>query len=451
MKRPAHLPITRISLVPVVAAIVTVAACGVESSPESNHETPPTTKADRIFEVLHNPPLLIADGERVNLDFEIVCSATPCVESSGILTLIDAEGGTHEYRSNGAGESLRFTLNPESISDAPVSYRAAFVADGDEGAWPADGFAPTPLYPFTATQHTKLGKADFDEFEDRGDATFSAPWGKGEVGHLGLNDSLEGPTAFDVDDSGTISILDGINGRILHSPTEASGEHRSTPIGPLQDVPDLAIDSEGNFNILYPNGNGKGEGAYVEQVKPSGDVVDRIDLPGHSTAFQILSDGADLRVTTPSGSTTIVADGNPLSPSEQQRMSTYFPAYGERQVIAKHVSDHEVRLLKITDGEATSSWEITSETPLGPIALARATPEGLLAVVSQFSQTDSRHLALALNSIGGVSITPLPDERFVHLTAGGEFKVRGDRLYAGRTTERGLVVSTYKTSELSGE
>ena len=179
----------------------------------------------------HVPLVLTVPGEAVRLRYAIVCrprdDGEPC-DGSGEVYAREGHSGPFERFSLTRGADSRegryFVDLPASIAESKrgFSYYAVLRDDltGETVTIPSGGSsAPQRSVPLRNAVHVSLGSHAFGQIRRPDARPVSAPWGSGPV-EAGLAGSRElgfvGPSAFDVDASGEVTVLDQVNERARH-------------------------------------------------------------------------------------------------------------------------------------------------------------------------------------------------------------------------------------------
>jgi hypothetical protein len=400
-----------------------------------------------LIDVVHNPPIFAESDHSTELVFRPVCLGVACPSSSGTLTLTDFKGAVHTYTQTAKkDEPIVFTVAPELLAGGQVTYSGEFTGGSGTAAltWPDVGSAPASLQPFRADRTIELGTADFAAQESRGTSVFQATWGTGGD-QVGVEDGV-GPTSFDVEPDGTVHVLDFINSRLIRA--DSTGNRQSAKIVLPKDFPDIAAEDDGTVDVLYPNGAGTGR-SYVDRFDPQGALIETVPILGRRS-YNIRRQSGTVKVGAEQRVTDVIVKGRALGKNDQVRHTTSVHGRTGSSVLSKHVSDDVVRVALLDDhtGQATTSWEVRSATRLGPIALAEPVAGGVLLVQSQFTDQASRFVAVFLTRNGAVRITPLPDRRFVEVTAGSEFRLVGNTLYAARSNAQQFEIASYPLEDL---
>jgi hypothetical protein len=434
----------------VVLGLVAGGVTGVAVARSGSNEG--ATEVDgSLVDVVHNPPLLVGKGEVADLTFRTVCSGVVCPSSTGTLTVTEDSGAVHtETQAAGRDEPLVFAVDPAWYADGPATYSATFTAgsDGLTMTWPDVASAPAAIQGFVPSRVIDLGTADFAADEATGVIAFQASWGSGPS-QLGVDGSV-GPSSFDVEPDGTIDVLDLVNSRLVRA--DPAGTVEPVKLDLRRDFPDIAVEGDGTLDVLYPDGAGTGQ-SFVDRFSQQGTLLESVPLVGRRS-YNIRHEAGTVTVGADQRVTEVIVGGKALGRDQQIGLSTSALGRTGSAVVSKHVSDHVVRLVEVDGrtGRATAaSWEVVSDTPLGPIALAEPVAGGVLLVQSQFTDERSRFLALYLRRNGPIRITPLPDRRFIEVTAGSEFRLVGHTLYAARSDAEHFQIASYVLTKLGIE
>ncbi len=220
-----------------------------------------------VLEATHLPPLLTVPGERVELRYDVFCSApedapdAPCPAAGSVFV---RSGSAGEFRElaleedrSAAGRSLAAVL-PESIagSASGFTYYAVLrnAATGDSVTLPAGGAsAPQRSLPLDRPVHVALGTHTFGQHRSRSARVASAAWGsgRGQVGlEQGRNLTPIGGSAFDVSRTGVVHILDEANRRVLRWGTARRGRPASVPLAINGTLADMSVARDGTIHVL---------------------------------------------------------------------------------------------------------------------------------------------------------------------------------------------------------
>ena len=221
-------------------------------------------QANRLA-VVHLPPLLTVPGETVELRYDIYCpgsteSDAPC-DAGGTIYVRAGESGPFravELRVDPAAQEGRYVAQlPADVaaSRAGFSYYAVLRDNAGDASTtlPAGGAsAPQRSLPMGNGIAVDLGPHRFDT-ADRADArVVRAGWGIG-AGQAGLEEGPEatpiGGSAFDVDASGTVTVLDEANRRALRFRPGTEGPS-AVPLPISGRIADMSVGPDGTMYVL---------------------------------------------------------------------------------------------------------------------------------------------------------------------------------------------------------
>jgi hypothetical protein len=397
----------------------------------------------RLPDIVHNPPLLYERGDRVVLDFDLVCPENSCGSVSAALTV--TENGRDPEVLNATGtDHFEFVVPASAAASSGFAYRSEFTfEDGRRVDYPtADG----TMSAISISQATEvdLGTARFStagEDTDEGELVVTGTWGDGP-GQFGLNAQLSGPSSFDVDPTtGAVVILDQVNSRLVR--VGADGKSITTPISLRAGVPDLAVAPDGTLDVLYANAV---SGASLEQFGVQGGEATREIPLATPSANSIRRIGDTVLVEADDSYWVPVSRGTSiLSPEAQVAASAPGLTEDGHLVVRKHLRElgNEVRVAD-SGPAGLRAWRITGDTALGPVLVAAPLPDERVAVVqSQFDNTHSQYSVLVLSD-GPTRTLEVPQSLYAGLYDPSEFRLVGDVLYQVRSTEAGYSIYRYQ-------
>src|SRR5262245_57330609 len=187
--------------------------------------------AEQFIDAAHVPPALTLPGEPATLRYAIVCAprddGRPC-EGSGDVFIRPGQRGMFRRlaleRGADAADGRYFIHVPDDIaSDRGGFSYYAVLRDrwtGAEMTLPTGGAAGPPVsVPMRSAVAIELGTDGFGRTRQSDARVVESKWGSA-VGQAGLAGSRElgftGPSAFDVESSGSVTMLDQVNGRLQH-------------------------------------------------------------------------------------------------------------------------------------------------------------------------------------------------------------------------------------------
>ena len=226
-----------------------------------------TSGASAVFDATHLPPLLTLPGERVRLVYDVHCAPEGIEDPERGC----GAGGTVHLRSGAHGAFQALPLEPSS-DDAGIRQLTATVpgkiaasaegfqyyaelraAGGNERLLVPGGGADAPhrSLPLLDPTDVTLRRHAFGAAR-RGTRIVSAPWGDGPAS-AGLEPGrilpAIGATAFDVDDGGSVLVLDEAHRRALRWGRDGTGPSR-VALSIDGRLADMALGDDGSIYVL---------------------------------------------------------------------------------------------------------------------------------------------------------------------------------------------------------
>ncbi len=331
---------------------------------------PPTS-----IEIFYTPPVLVRAGREVRIPADAVCTTAQGNPCSANVTLGTQVGtGPWQTTTRPARPGLEFDVTDvaaHAVREGTQSVRFFLRAQNDAGITTSFGTPQAPLrfWVVASMADVKLPTIPFGRVRTPASALF-LPWGSGPMKaglSLGRESLTVGPSAFDVDESGRIYLLDTEQDRLA---VFSGGKlDRQTPIH-LVSEGDVAVGADGTVHVLDVT-NGV---ARVRAIAPSGTggmplpaggaLSSHLRVAGTAAFANLLPMDAWVRV--PSS-----PDALPGSPSEE--LSVGRPIAGGDQLLRVGTS-RAVRLARVSGETLSSAVEIQSDASLGEVALAE--PDG---------------------------------------------------------------------------
>jgi hypothetical protein len=444
-------PTTR-SLAGGAAGIVAGICGGVALTAGSAGNLVVSPVAERI-DAAHVPPLLTLPGEPITLRYAIVCrpreDGLPC-DGSGVVHARPGQSGPFRAfaleRDSDSAEGRYFVTLPRAISEsaAGFSYYATLRDDtnGAELTVPSGGAAaPQRSLPLRAAIPVRLGDHPFGRPRAPDARVVDAPWGRGtrEAGLAGSRElGFVGPSAFDVEANGTVTLLDQVNRRLQHW---SHGLVSLTPVAVSGGPADLEVEPDGTANVLEP----------PERADPES-VLRSFDRDGRLSSAQRLSDRTWAKLAAgPDGPIVLqepseqwmplAASGAALDRTTQaKRARAGKPTGRGREVVVERTGEGELRLADVRGNTVIGAWQVTSATPLGEIQLAEAMGDRLVVVVKVYTDVDGEYVALVLDRSGVVERLSIAADEWAEGAPLARFRLSGGSLYhLGSTPLRAFV------------
>lgn len=409
-----------------------------------------------VIEATHLPPLLTAPNEPVELRYDVYCvlpedgqTDAPC-DASGTVFVRSGDLGAFRAlplrEDRTAIEGRFFTRIPDSIaaSQAGFSYYATLRsnADGATVTLPAGGpDAPQRSLPLGRSVTVRLGTHQFGSVRNADSRVAEAAWGTGP-GEAGLEQGRNlppiGGSAFDVDRSGTVYVLDEANRRLLRW---SNGARAPVPV-PLSIGGTLADMSVGEDKTIYvlETTTGQSRAPLLRVFGPDGTGRGAIEVAERASQIRIGPSGPVV-LQQPSGQwMTAAADGRSLTQSAQEssgRAGRPLPGGSEIVILRR---DNEIRVALVGPGGVLRAWRVTSETPLAEVQLAEPLGNRLLLVVRVYTSGRDEFLILVLDRNGLAQRFSLASADWAETAPLSRFRLVGSSLYQLGSTPAGLFV-----------
>lgn len=409
-----------------------------------------------VIEATHLPPLLTAQNEPIELRYDVYCvlpeagqTDAPC-DASGTVFVRAGNAGTFRAlalrEDRTAIEGRFFTPVPDSIavSRAGFSYYAKFRSnpDGATVTLPAAGAdAPQRSRPLWRSVTVRLGAHAFGSVRSADSRVAEAAWGTGpgEAGlEQGRNLNPIGGSAFDVDRSGTVYVLDEANRRLLRWP---SGARASVPV-PLSVSGTLADMSVGEDKTIYvlETTAGQNRAPLIRAFGPDGAGRGAIEVAERASQIRIGPSGPVV-LQQPSGQwMTAAADGRSLTQSAQERSGRSGRPLPDGSEVVILRRDNEIRAALAGPGGVLRAWRVMSETPLAEVQLAEPLGNRLLLVVRVYTSARDEFLVLVLDRNGLAQRFSRDSADWAETAPLSRFRLVGGSLYQLGSTPAGLFV-----------
>lgn len=407
----------------------------------------------------HNPPLLVAPGETPELQYDTICRFNPAdtvgCEPEGTVTLTATDGTsqTVPLQLGAADRKWRlYSAIPSRFLTAGSRFTYyANIRDGNTGAAvtiPAAGStAPEIAYVSSPTYTIDLGTTTFPAPTAPAATVVSGGWGAGDA-QFGFDGGSEqsqiGPSAFVVDSSGTVTLLDSVNNRL--AAVTSAGVRTNVPLalGFSTEDADLAQTATGLLAIAEPAEEVTG-GVRTALVNTNGQVL---------RTSQVVATQVDQLRDTPAGTFAHLypADmwSGPLlgTGAGVDTPQPGMPLSATSQLISK-VTPGEAQFAVVTNGAVTQEYRITSATAFGELQLAQMIGNDLVVVLRQWDDNNAQFRVLRLS--GGTitkDITIDPAE-YAETASISRFRIGSGGLYMARSDASGFSIARYDIGSIS--
>jgi hypothetical protein len=398
-----------------------------------------------VLEATHLPPLLTLPGEPVRLSYDAHCIPAGVedpewsCDASGTV-YVRAAGGTtfspiplRSQQSNGQRQLT--TVVPPALTSGSGGFeyyaQIRSPATGGSLTTPAGGAeAPHRSLLMSDAVDVSLGAHRFGS-TTLGDRVASAPWGDGpyDAGlEQGKNIGAIGASAFDVERSGTVLLLDEAHRRLLRWGRGTKTPTR-VPLSVDGRLADMIAGDDGSIYVLETVAR-LGRRPLVRRFDEYGRDLDAVETAERTPSQIRLGPAGPVVLQQPSGQWLPVATGgSPLAPERQPRAgSNGRPLRGGGEVVVLRLGN-EVRAAVIVNGRVRSAWRITSQTPLGEVQLAQPLGKRLVLVVRLYSESSAEFAVLVLDQQGLARELALDTADWAETAPLGRFRLVDGSLY----------------------
>jgi hypothetical protein len=410
----------------------------------------PVSRAPALIDAAHVPRVLTLPGEPIRLRYAIVCTprddGLPC-DGSGTVYMRAGRSGPYRalplLRGDDSKDGRYFVDVPAPLANSAdgFSYYAVLRDDrsGASVSVPAGGAdAPQVSVALRDARSVALGRHAFGAVRNPDAHVAEASWGSGPhdlglAGSRGLG--FSGPSSFDVESDGAVDVLDSVNGRISRW---THGRHEVIPLGGPTELADLAVDSDGGFDVLDADGT-------LRSYDPKGQPKWAQKLADRTWVKLERGRSGPVVLQQPSEQWMPAAEnGAPLSRAEQVRA-----AHAEKQLANGHellverVGDTELRLAEVRGGTPLRGWRITSETTLGEVQLAESQGNRMVVVVRAYTDDRDEFEVLALGGGGLAARFAVASDSWTETAPLARFRLVRNALYRLRTTPAASFVDRF--------
>ena len=438
------------------AGIAAGVVAGIGLSLISAASSAPSPATPAVLDAAHVPPLLTVPGERVRLRFAIVCDprpdGEPCQGSGDVYARAGQSGPFQRFALQRGDESIagRYFLDlPAELAASPDGFSYyAVLRDDDSGATttvPSGGAtAPHRSFPLQRNGTIALGAHAFGSVRRPEARVVEAAWGSG-IGELGLAGSRElgfvGPSSFDVGETGAVTVLDEVNGRVQRW---SRGRPAVTAVDVSGGLADLTIEPDGSIDVLEPPSRAT-PAPTLRSFRADGTHRWTQRLSDRTWAKLGAGPVGPVALQQPSEQwLPLAVSGAALRRSEQaERGRPGQPVATGREVLVDRVGAGELRLAELAGNAVVRSWRITSATPLGEVQLAEPLRNGLVVVVKTYTDERGEFLVLVLERDRIDEQFSVDAAQWAESAPLARFRLVGARLYHLGSTASGAFVDRF--------
>ena len=398
-----------------------------------------------VLEATHLPPLLTLPGEPVRLTYEVHCipaeveDPEQACDTSGRV-FVRQTGGTAftaiplaPSASNGLRQLTAAVPAEIAARAGGFEYYAELRSAATRGSvtTPSGGAdAPNRSLPLTDAVDVSLGFHSFGS-TIHGERIVSAEWGDGPLDaglEHGKSTGAVGASAFDVDRSGTVTLLDEAHRRLLRWARGATTPAR-VPISVDGRLADMILGDDGSVYVLESVA-APGHRPLVRRFDEYGRELDAVEIAERTPSQIRLGPTGPVVLQQPSGQWMPVAiDGSPLAPERQRRAgSNGRPLRGGGEVVVLR-RGNEIRVAAVVNGRVRRGWRITSQTPVAEVQLAQPLGRRLVLVVRLYTEASAEFAVLILDQHGLARRLALDPADWAETAPLGRFRMVDGFLY----------------------
>jgi hypothetical protein len=415
-----------------------------------------------MIDATHVPPLLTLPGDDITLRYDVVCADPGNDPDKG--GSCDA-GGTVFLRPGQSGPFRPIPLELDSAADegrlyAPVPLDVARSANGFSyyavlrnnatGATitlPAGGAnAPQRSLQMVDPVTVDLSAHVFGATDKASARVAGAAWGGG-LDEVGLEGGPEvqpiGATAFDVDASGAVTVLDEVKKRVLRW-AGGSSSPKAVPLDISGALADMSVGSEGAIYVLESVREG-GATPLLRSFDSAGRQKAMVHVAERTASKVRVGDDGPVALSYPSGQwISVVRGGTGLAAHLQAESGTPFqelPGGAGKVLVCR--TGNEARFALVNPQGARRSWRIRSSTPIAEVQLAQPLGSRLVVVLRVYTDSRDEFVALVLGGKGVLAQLSLDAADWAETAPLTRFRLVGKSLYQLGSTPAGIFVDRY--------
>ena len=251
-----------------------------------------------------------------------------------------------------------------------------------------------------------------------------------------------GASAFDVDPSGVIVLLDQAHRRVLRW-RNGSGTPTRIPLAIAGTLADMSLAPDDTIYVLE-SVNRVGRTPLVRRFDSYGGELEPTEIAERTSSQIRQGPSGPVVLQQPSGQWMPIASaGSPVGPESQRRRGRSgrpLRAGGEVIVLRR---GSEIRVALAGPAGVRRSWRITSETALAEVQLAEPFGQNLVLVVRVLTDDEDEFVALVLDDEGLIQRITLDSADWAETAPLGRFRLVGRSLYQLGSTPTGAFVDRF--------
>lgn len=415
-----------------------------------------------VIDAAHVPPLLTVPGEEVTLRYAILCppddQGLPCNAGGDVYVRKGQSGDFTRValeRGNDSKEGRYFVRVPRGIAGAAdgFSYYAVLRNDATGAAMtlPAGGAAaPQRSLPLTGASQVNLAGHRFGHARKADGRILEAHWGSA-TGELGLSGGpplgYTGPSSFDVDARGGVTVLDQVNGRAERWPG-TGGAPTATPLDLSGGISDMTVEPDGTIDVLEPPDRSNAA-SVLKSFRPDGQLKWSQKVLGRTWTKLERGPSGPLVQQSQSEQWVPVAQGDaPLDRTSQARRGRVgAPEADGHELVVLRTGTGEIRVADVVGNRVQRGWRIVSDTALGEVQLAERLGNTLVVVTKAYTDIADEFVAVVAAPDGGVQQFAITSAEWAEAAPLARFRLTGTSLYQFGSTPTGVFVDRFDLKE----
>jgi hypothetical protein len=459
----ARLAVVVFALLGTAAGIATVGLARGEADRSSSKAPGAGIQVDAT----HLPPLLTLPGESIDLSFDAVCvpagnaddvpEEDPCAVTGSAFARPGTSGPFTELPLVPAAPSRPGALQvrvPDELarSRTGFSYYAVLHADHGDGTVtiPAGG-AAAPLVSMRLEHPVRvdLGRHVFGRLASPSARVASASWGDGpfDAGlEPGRREAPIGASAFDVDRTGAVYLLDETHHRVLRW-VEGSPRPVRVPVSVNGTLADMTVARDGSLYVLETVADSRAT-PLVRRFDGDGRELEAVETADRTPEQIRRGPDGPVVLEQPSGQWMPVAvRGTPAGPQVQRHAGQTGRPVEAGGYVTVLRRGNEIRIAAVGPSGARRAWDITSASDIAEVQLAEPVGRSVVVVAHVYSDTADEFVVLLLAGRGLVRSFTVNSADWAESAPLGRFKIAGAALYRLGSTPAGVFVDRFDLEE----